>query len=172
MATAQETPFGLAARVKRHPSVISLWQAVGLGALLLAGCSSPGKPDSARFASVLIRGHTVDQARDVTSQVFHADGFKVIKKGWANLVLEKEGSSMNNIAYGNWMGSGIWVRAKVTIVDIAPSECRIDCEAFLVRNKDEAAEDEIKINKLHRHHYQKLLDEVSKRLSTPLPKLN
>jgi hypothetical protein len=152
--------------------VVRLWLMMSLGGLVLGGCSSPGKPDSARFASVSIRGHTVDQVRDATSQVFHADGFKVIKKGWANLLLEKEGSSMNNIAYGNWMGSGIWVRAKVTIVDIAPSESRIDCEAFLVRTKDGATEEEIKINKLHRHHYQKLLDEVSRRLSAPLPKLN
>jgi hypothetical protein len=142
------------------------------GALLVDGCRSPGKPDAARFASVPIHGHTVDKVRDATAQVFHADGFKVLKQGWANLTLEKEGSSMNNIAYGNWMGSGIWVRAKVTIVDIAPDECRLDCEAFLVRNRGESVEEEIKINKLHSHHYQKLLEEVAKRLSSTPPKLN
>jgi hypothetical protein len=138
--------------------------AVSSVALPGVGCRTVGKSDPAQIASVEIHGHPLPRVRDVTAEVFHEHGYEVMKRGWVDLVFEREGSSMNNIAYGNWMGSGIWVRAKVRIADISPEESRIDCEAFLLRNRGEPTEEEIKIRKIHSHQYQKLLNEVAKRL--------
>ena len=146
--------------------------AVCVIALLSAGCQSTPTPEIVPFASVEIHGHPVDRVRDVTAQVFNEHGYELMKRGWVDLVFEKEGSTMNNIAYGNWMGSGIWVRVRAKITDISPGESRINCEACLLRNRGEPTEEEIRINKLHRHPYQKLLNEVVKRLKIETPAVN
>jgi len=166
MKKIQRPLAGWSSGPELRPWSLAVWLAVCLGASLSAGCRSTGKVHSDEFASVELHGHPIEQVRDVTAQVFHDHGYKVTQKGWTSLVFEKEGSTMNNLAYGNWMGSGIGLRVKATIHDLSPGECRLECEAFLVRNRDEPVEDEIKVSKLHRRPYQKLLDEVARRLSS------
>jgi hypothetical protein len=135
------------------------------GVLLLgAGCSSTGKPDTQPLAWVQVHGQPPERVRDVTAEVFREHGYQVTRRGYVNLVFERQGSTMNNLSYGNWMGKGVFVRVKATVVDISPGNCRVECEAFVLRNRGEVLEEEIRINKLHRHPYQELLDEVAKRL--------
>jgi hypothetical protein len=135
-----------------------------LAGFLTAGCSSTEKPASARFASVEIKGQPHERVRDVTAEVFHDHGYLVTRNGWADLVFEREGSAMNNLAYGNWMGKRVWVRVKAAIFDSSARSCRLQCEAFILRNRGEALEEEIRITKVHSRPYQDLLDEVARRL--------
>jgi hypothetical protein len=163
--------FGLAL----GPRSLGAFLAIGLSGFLGAGCSSTGKPDSNPLAYVQIRGQPVERVRDVAATVFHENGYQVTRNSWADLLFEKQGSVMNDLAYGNWVNGRVWVRVKAMVVDISPGNCRLECEAFVLRNRGEPLEEEIRINKLHRHKYQELLDEVAKRLSgktdgSPAPK--
>jgi hypothetical protein len=154
-------------RTLSHLSFVSLVGFCALVAAILgAGCSSTDKGDLNALVSIVIHGHPVERVREVTAQVFRDDGYKVTRNGYAKLIFEKQGSTLNNISYGNWMGGGVWVRVKAALFEVSPNTCRIECEAFVLRGRGEALEEEIRINKLHRHPYQELLNEVSKRLST------
>lgn len=143
---------------------LSVLLAVCFGALATSGCRSAAKQEPARFASVEIVGQPHERVRDVTAEVFHEHGYLVTRNGWASLVFEREGSSMNNLAYGTWMAGRVWVRVKAAIFDVSARQCRLQCEAFIVQNRGEALEEEIRIKKMHNRPYQELLDEVAKRL--------
>jgi hypothetical protein len=137
-----------------------------LGVLLCAGCSSAPKPASNPLAYVEIRGQPHEKVADMAARVFYDNGYQVVRNGWAHLVFEKEGSTMNNIAYSNWMDGPVWVRVKASVVDVSPGTCRLECEAFLLRSRNQPAEEEIRIHKLHSHKYQQLMNEVAKRLNS------
>ncbi|HVM47261.1 MAG TPA: hypothetical protein VMU04_04500 [Candidatus Acidoferrum sp.] len=137
-----------------------------LGLALSAGCSSPGQPESDPLAWVEIHGQPHEKVADVAAEVFHDNGYTVTRKGWEHLIFEKPGSKMNNIAYRNWAEGPVWVRVKATVVDVKPGTCRLECEAFVVRSRNEPTEEEIRVNSLHRKKYQQMLDEVAKRLRT------
>ena len=139
--------------------------ALCIACLHVTGCKSTEKPESAQFASVEIQGHTVEQIRSVTADVFHQHGYKAATGNLSSLVFEKEGSTMNNIAYGNWMGTGIANRAKINFVLLTGDAFRIECHAFLVRNKGEVLEEEIPVKGIHSGVYQKMLNEIAKRLN-------
>ncbi len=132
---------------------------------MVTGCKSTDKPDSARFASVEIHGNTPGQIGNMAVTVFREKDYTVAKRTLTNLVFEKEGSSMQNVAYGNWIGdTPIWVRVKVSIVTTGETKCRLECHAFLLRGRGESTEEEIHISHFRSGPYQKLLDEVAKRL--------
>ena len=135
-----------------------------LAAVAATGCRSAATQEPLRFASVVIHGQPHERVRDTTALVFLEHGYRVAKNGWADLVFEREGSAMNNIAYGTLMAGHVWVRVKASIVDGLPGTCRLDCEAFVLRNRGEALEEETRITKLHNRQYQDILNEVAKRL--------
>lgn len=139
--------------------------AVCLAGVLAGGCSSTEKTASARFASVEVQGQPHERVRDVTADVFREHGYLVTRNGWADLVFEREGSAMNNVAYGNWMGKRVWIRVKAAVTDPSASKCHVKCEAFIIRNRGEALEEEIRITKMQGGQYQDLLDEVAMRLT-------
>jgi hypothetical protein len=146
---------------------LELLLAVALAGLASAGCSSVGKPASPVLGHVEIPEVKIEAVRDTTAQVFHDEGFKVLSNGWTTLTFGTEGSAMDDLTYGNWMGKRIRVRAKVTITELSNGGCRLECSASRIRNEGEPVEDEIKIGKMHGHRYQMMLQEVAKRLQAP-----
>jgi hypothetical protein len=154
-------------RPRRRLDAAAIMAVIGLAVLLAAGCKTNDKPESAQFASVDIRGRPVDLIRSATADVFHEHGYKAESESLATLVFDKEGSAMNNLAYGNWMGTPVGTRVRLNFVPIGEYSFRIECHAFIVRNKGEVLEDEITINGIHRGQYQKMLDEIAKRLVRP-----
>ncbi|HOX59155.1 MAG TPA: hypothetical protein P5205_18380 [Candidatus Paceibacterota bacterium] len=148
-----------------RPWGLAVLLAIGLGTFLGTGCSSTKTAKSAHFASVEIRGQPPERVSDVTSEVFHDHGYKVTRRTWASLCFEKEGTAMNNLAYGNWMGQRVWVRVRVSVGEALPGTCQLKCEAFFLRNRGEPLEEEIRIGKLHKGQYQELLNEVATRIS-------
>jgi hypothetical protein len=148
------------------PSFLLLVLAVA--ALPLAGCGTFDKPTAQKFASVKIEGFGPIQIRDTTAKVFREQGFNVTLSK-TNLLCEKEGTSSDNVVYGNWMGGEpVWLRVKVTIVPLYEDVCRLQCVAFHVRDKGSAAfEEEVQVSKMSAHPYRKLLEEVARRLHAP-----
>jgi len=73
---------------------------------------------------------------------------------------------MNEIAYGNWLGDiPVWVRVKASIISAGEMTYRLQCQAFMVRDKGTGAEEEVALGALHRGSYQKLMDKVAQRLA-------
>jgi hypothetical protein len=148
------------------------WRSLLTGAFILVclvgvtGCQSVDKPASASFASVEITNRTPDQIREATVAVFRENGFTQGAGGGTELVFEQEGSSMNRIAYGNWMGgTPVYVRVKASIVPLAEGQYRLQCNAHMVRDKDDSFfEEEVKLTNIRRRPYQDMLDKVAKRL--------
>jgi hypothetical protein len=137
----------------------------GLALLSVIGCKSTDSSEKPPFASVIIAGNTPGQIRNVAVDVFTDQGFKVRQSNPAGMVFEKQGSRMNDIAYGSWMGdTPVWVRVKADTVPAGEMKLRLECTAWLVIDIGSAAEEEKSISRLHRGTYQKLLNEVAKRL--------
>ena len=137
-------------------------------ALATTGCGTFDKAPASKFASVRIEGNTPGQIRDAAAAVFRDHGFKVTL-GKTNLVCEKEGSGMDNFAYGNWMGGEpVWLRVKVTIVPLSEGTFRLQCLAYKVRDKGSFAfEEEVQVSRMSSRPYRKMLEEVAARLRGP-----
>ena len=153
--SAAAAPYG------RWAGFLAVW--LGLG--LVVGCSSPGKGDSEALASVEIHGSSHQQVADMAAVVFHDHGYQVTRHGWTRLDFEKPGSTLDKIAYPSLMGDQVWERVKVTVEDVEPGMCKLECEAFVVRSRNQPLEEETRVGKLHSHKYRELLNEVAKRLS-------
>jgi len=147
---------------------------LGLSALLClliwmlggSGCNSTHVPASASFASTTISGNTPGQIRDAAIVVFEEDGYRVAQYDPGALIFEKEGSRMNEIAYGNWLGDiPVWVRVKGSVVPLGEMTYRLQCQAYMVRDRGTGAEEEVALSHLHKGSYQKLLDKVAQRLA-------
>jgi hypothetical protein len=131
----------------------------------ISGCRSIGKPNSASFASVEIKGRTPTEIRDATVSVFRDDGYSTVFAGTTDLVFEQEGSRMNKVAYGDWVGgSSVYVRVKASIVPLSESDYRLQCTAYMVRNKGTGIEDEVRLANVRSGPYQRLLKKVAGQL--------
>ena len=136
-----------------------------IGWIAAAGCHSTRQEDSSILSSVVLRGNTPGQIGQVTADVFQKHEYRVAESGLTRLVFEKQGSGMNNFAYGSWMKDDpIWVRVRISIVPAGEATFRLDCRAWLVRDKDSPVEEEIKIRHIHHKPYDELLGEVATRL--------
>ena len=141
----------------------------GLQLILFSGCQS-NKPAAARFASVEISGNTPGQINLMAIAVFKENGYSVAHADPNRLILEKESSTVNNIAYGNWEGKHLWTRVKASIVPVTEGVYRLQCHAYHVRDKGEPTfEEEIKVQNFSSHGYQKMLEAVARRLKREKP---
>lgn len=134
--------------------------------LLGTGCKSSEVPASARFASVLIRGNTPGQIAFVLRETFAAHGYSVASADQSPLVFEKKAKGLSNITYGNW-GDDIplFLRVKVRIVPVGEEATfRIECQAYMVRDRGSPTEEEIRFSNLRSRPFQELLDEAAARL--------
>jgi hypothetical protein len=135
------------------------------------GCSSLGKPASASFASVTITSKSARQIQDATVAVFREHGYQVFTSS-QGLTFEKEGSKANSIARDGFVGSHYGavtiVRVRAELVDLANGAQRLQCQAYMVSGAGDAfMENEARLANFRSKPYQKLLDEVAKRLKQP-----
>lgn len=141
--------------------MIYAWCALGC-----LGCQSADKMVSASFASVVISGNTPGQIRDAVVEIFRENGYKAAQTDPAGLIFEKEGSRMNNFAYGSWLGgTPVWFRVKAAIVPVGEMTFRLHCKAYMVQDKGGATEEEVELSRYRSGPYQKLLNEVAKHLT-------
>jgi len=143
--------------------------ALGLfGAILFAGCRT-GEPTSASFASVVISGRTSEQICQTAGKVFQENGYAIGSLSPSGMVFQKEGTQGQSLAYGGvvdtYYGSTTAVRVRAALVDLSGGTYRLQCKAYMVRNaNDSFFEDESALLNFRSGPYQKLLDEVAKRL--------
>lgn len=151
-------------------TVIRYLGVMGLVGLAGLGCKSGTDPASVSFASVSIQHSTTDQVKQATLAVFAENGYEVALSKGEQIVFEKQGSAMNQVAYGGWIaGQDVWVRVPVTIVPLAPGSHRVECRAYMVRNKgDTFFEEEVKLSRVRKKPYQKMLKDVAARLESNL----
>jgi hypothetical protein len=141
--------------------------ALCVGAGLLAGCHTAEPPGGSYFASVEIRGNTPGQISEAAAEVFQAEGYEVATGGPTHMVFERKASGMNNFAYGNWLDTAVWERVKASVVPVSEATFRLQCQAYLLRDRGGTTEEEIKLSGMRSGTYQKLLDKVAKRLNQP-----
>ena len=134
---------------------------VAAASVVLIGCKSLDKPNSASFASVRIQGHTAEQIRAATVVVFQQDGYVAVG-GRSEMVFEKEGSRWDRIAYGSFVDdASVWVRVRVSVVPLSEGVFRLQCQAYKVRDKgDSVFEQQVRLKNNHSKPYQALLDKV------------
>ncbi len=148
----------------------TLLSLVGILALTLVGtgCRSMSGPASASFASVTISGKNVEQIRETAAVVFQADGYRASASG-RELLFEKEGTLSNTRAHDGFIaaqgGAVTVVRVRAEIVDLGGGTRRLQCHAFMVKSAgDSFFEEEHRIANIRSRPYQKLLDEIARRL--------
>jgi hypothetical protein len=140
-----------------------------LGSLLAlagVGCQT-ASPSS--FASVTIQGKPVQQIAAVTTQVFREAGYSGGGLGSSQMVFQKAGSQMTNLAYegvvGTHYGQKTQVRVKVDIVSVGGGAHRLQCQAYIVRDAgDSFFEEETALTKVRSGPYKSLLKTVAERL--------
>jgi hypothetical protein len=141
--------------------------AVFLCCALLAGCKTTSSSGSKVTATTIVQGYTPARVLYVTREVFVSHGYKDEPALGMSLTFEKKGNTMDSLLYGNWT-EGVWLRARVTIVDLGSGKCAIDCNATYVRDKGAGfMEDEQ--SRPGSGPYRKILEEVEKRLAVPEP---
>jgi hypothetical protein len=132
--------------------------------ILFSGCQSAGKPASASFASVEIRGRNAAQIQATTMAIFLEHGY-ACPPGGSGLVFEKEGTRTDQMAYGGWMDEGkIKVRVRAEIVWLNAGTHRLQCKAWMVRSAGSFFEEQTKLTNLSSGPFQKILKQVAKRL--------
>ena len=141
--------------------------AQGLAALLLlwvvalSGCRTSGTDG---FASVQIKGHKTDEILQTTAAVFRADGYTLRSADGGQLVFERNGSTLNRVAYGNW-GNDVVLRVRVRLEPVTADTYRLQCQAWMVRYAgDRILEDEQRLANFRSGPFQKLLDETAQQL--------
>jgi hypothetical protein len=147
-----------------------LWGILLAGTALLTACHSTQDSGSGGFASVTITNRSPSEIRLATTQVFQADGYELSSLG--DMVFEKQGSRMNQLAYGGLIATQendrTWVRVRVSIVDLGPGAQRLQCQAFFVPHRgDSFFEEERRVYNIQRGPYQDLLNQVKDQLHKP-----
>ena len=136
--------------------------------LSCCGCGSLNQPASASFASVIIPNRSVEEIRLATVAVFSEAGYERFQTPAGDLVFEKEGTRMNQIAQGGWLqDSPTRERVRTEIVSLPDGAHRLQCKAFIVRHSgDSFFEEEVPLHKPRSGSYQNKLDEIKRRLGS------
>jgi hypothetical protein len=141
--------------------------ALSLAVVASPGCKTDPRPPPARFASVELQDHTPIQIAAAATAVFRDHGYKLSRKSTFGLVFEQQASNLNNLAYGNWIGDQpVWQRVKVEIIALSDAHYRLQCHAFLVRDRNGPTEEELHV-RFRSSPFQNLMDQVAHRLATP-----
>jgi len=145
---------------------------IGLLGLLLAGaagCASWGKPASASFASVEITHSTPEAIRAATIEVFQEADYGAPRSADPSTwIFEREATQGESMAYNGVVathyGNTTLNRVKVKLLDRGNGSFRLSCQAYMVTDTGE-----VKLTSFRSGTYQKMLDEVVKRLNQPPP---
>ena len=143
------------------------WIAVSMLAIWWTGCSStnPEVPKTDSLAALVIYGADNQDIRQAARSVFLEDQFLQAETNATLMTFEKRGSIMQDITYGSFMNNEAWIRAKLTIEPLDDDKHLLECGVFVVRNHGESFfEEESKVNRFKRGHYQDLLEKIRVRV--------
>ena len=143
----------------------SLARVLAFCAVSLVGCQSAKQPGSMSHASVQIQGHSLAEIQQTTTAVFREQGYTLAAASPEEMVFERPGSRRDAAKWGGWSGQGVTMRVKVRLSKMLDGAQLLQADAFAVPNSDdEFFRTESRNILLNRRPYQKLLDEVARRL--------
>ena len=138
---------------------------LALGALSLVGCQSARQPGSMSHASVQVKGRSLEDIRQTTTAVFRDAGYSLVATSQEEMVFDRPGSRRDATKWGGWSAEGVTMRVKVGLSRMTDGSDLLEAEVYAVQNSDdEFFRTERRNIVLNRRPYQKLLDEVAKRL--------
>jgi hypothetical protein len=131
----------------------------------LLGCQSANDPGSMSHASVQIKGHSVADIQQTATAVFREEGYAQAVATPAEMVFERPGSRRDALKWGGFAGAGVTMRVKVRLTHMLDGDYLLEANAYAVQNSnDPFFQTESRNIMLNHRPYQKLLDEVAKRL--------
>lgn len=133
-------------------------------AFVLAGCKTTDMAHDGSLASVVINGHTADEVRQTTIEVFGWNGYQQV----SDLTFEKKGTKWDVATYGGWMADSVWIKIHVQITTKAELWQVLGCDAYIVENHGEGImQDERKLKYMRADECKKILDQIQRRLALP-----
>lgn len=136
-----------------------------LGLVSLPGCRSARDPGSMSHASVQIQDHLVTDIQKTTAAVFGAEGYSLSTATAEEMVFDRPGTRRDALKWGGWSGNGVTMRVKVALSKLTNGAWLVEANAYAVQNSDDPFFQTESRNVLLNHRpYQKLLNEVAKRL--------
>jgi len=133
----------------------------------LLGCQSAKQPGSMSHASVLLRGHTSEDIVRTRAAVFEEAGYAQASASAtaAQMVFERPGSRRDAVKWGGWAGADVTMRVKVGMTSTVDGSVLLAADVFAVQNSDDPFfRTESRVVMANHRPYQKLLDQVAKRL--------
>jgi hypothetical protein len=158
-------PFVMNLRMKSYPFVAGL---LALCAASLIGCKSANQPGSTSHGSLIVKGRSDMEIRQVTKAVFAQNEYAFRGEGAEFLEFQRPGSRREALKWGGWAGEGVVIRAKVKITKLGDDSRLLQLDMFAVRDAgDGLFESESRMLMVNRRPYSQLLGEVGKRLRAP-----
>lgn len=132
----------------------------------VVGCQSARQPGSMSHAFVQIQNHSLAEIQEATTAVLHEAGYALTLSTSDEMVFDRLGSRWDAFKWGGWItGQGVTMRVKVRVSEPPTGGCLLQANAYAVQDADDPLfESESRNVLLNRRPYQKLLDEVAKRL--------
>jgi hypothetical protein len=116
-------------------------------------------------ATVQIRGRTVAGIQQTATAVFREQSYALTKATPEEMVFERPGTRREALKWGGWSGAGVTMRVKVRLSEMLGGVHLLQADAYAVQHSDDPFfQSESRNILLNRRPYQKLLDEVAKRL--------
>jgi hypothetical protein len=137
---------------------------LGLLALIciLAGCKTTDTAHDGSLASVVINGHTAEEVRQTTTEVFGWNGYSQV----ADLTFEKKGTKWDLVTYGGWGAETVWFKMRVHLTSKAGNSQVLGCDVFVVeKNSEDFMNSERKLEFAKADECKKILDQIKRRLS-------
>lgn len=136
-----------------------------LGLMGLMGCQSANQPGSMSHAAVQIPARSVAEIQETTTAVFQEEGYVLARTRPEELIFERPGDRRDAAKWGGWMGEGVTMRVKVQFSELPGGSQRLQADAYAVQNSDDPFfRTESRNVLLNRRPYQKLLNEIARRL--------
>jgi hypothetical protein len=140
-----------------------VWALLVLGCVAIAsfGCRVVG-PYAGSTPSLQVNDRSADEVRDTTAQVFRENGYEVSQNTRKALSFIKPGSRRDNLTYASSM-EPVWIHVEVSITPTQTGS-QLVCRVHLVQGRG-LLEEELTWARPDMAPYQKMLDEVGKRLA-------
>lgn len=116
-------------------------------------------------ASVQIPTRSFAEIQEAATSVFTAEGYTMVATSPNGFVFDRPGSRRDALKWGGWSGNGVTMRVKVDLSKPTNGSWLVEANAYAVQNSDDPFFQTESRNVLLNHRpYQKLLNEVAKRL--------
>jgi hypothetical protein len=113
------------------------------------------------------QGVYFEELVDACHEVFAEHDFVRSGARGTRLMYEKPGSTLDFLAWGGLTtDEKLMVRAAVTIHELGVDAFEVDCQPYIVTNAGGHMEEARKVSRLQSGKYQKILDEVKRRVET------